>query len=386
MLLTGSNTMLLNSFVVALHQEFDIKDLGFLHYFLVTCTTNGLLLSQSTYALDIIKRAQMEGRKPMNTQISPKYKHLDDVTPFHDPTHYHSLVGALQYLTFTRPDLSFSVNFVLQFMHSPMQGHYQLVNRIIRYVHGTITFGLHMCKQSTLNLYGFSDFDWADIVVRNLMGHTQKRIDRFKDTRRSTSGFCKFLGSNIISWSAKKQASISRSSSEAEYKSMANATVELLWLSYLLHDLGILQNRPPLLLSDNQSALHMVANPVFHARGKHIEIDYHFVRENVQQGQLRTRHLPSKLQMADIFTKPLDKPTYEFIRHKLSLIPQHNLRKGVKNTEIVESPPCKESPAKNKIVQSPPCKERSAENEIINKTTQIKEITRQNANQLICVK
>lgn len=122
-----------------------MKDLGFLHYFLgvqITRTPNGLLLSRSHYALDIVQRAEMEGCKLMNTPISPKDKMKTVTDPFHDPTHYRSIVGALQYLTFTWPNLSFSVNSVSQFMHSPTQGHYQLFKLILRYVHGTITLGL----------------------------------------------------------------------------------------------------------------------------------------------------------------------------------------------------------------------------------------------------
>ena len=141
---------------------------------------------------------------------------------------------------------------------------------------------------------GFSNADWASCSI----------------SRRSTTGFCTFLGSNCISWSAKKQSTVSRSSAEAEYRSMSSIVVELTWLSFLLRDLGIALLRPPILHCDNLSALHMTVNPVFHGRTKHIELDYHYVHEKVALGSLETRFVPSNHQLVDIFTKPLSKVAF----------------------------------------------------------------------------
>ena len=164
---------------------------------------------------------------------------------------------------------------------------------------------MHILASNTLDLYAFSDVDWAGC-------HT---------SRRSTTGFCTFLGGNCISWSAKKQSTVARSSAEAEYYSMASTAEEITWLSFLLHDLGIPLSRPPILHCDNLSALHMTINPVFHGRTKHIELDYHFVHEKVAFGSLETRFVSSTSQLADIFTKPLPKASFLHLRTKLGLCP-----------------------------------------------------------------
>lgn len=130
----------------------------------------------------------MHDSKPINTPMCTKTKPDPDSPLHHDSYLYRSLVGALQYLTLTRPNLSYSVNFVSEFMHAPTEAHFSLVRRILRYVKGTIHLGLHIQAPSSLDLYGFSDADWAGCPL----------------TRRSTAGYCTFLGSNIISWCAKK--------------------------------------------------------------------------------------------------------------------------------------------------------------------------------------
>ena len=156
-------------------------------------------------------------------------------------------------------------------------GDMKAVKRILRYLKGTLHYGLKFITQSTLSLYGFCDADWAG----------------FPSTRRSTTGYCIYLGANCISWSSKKQPTVSRSSSEAEYRALASATAEIIWITFLLRDIGIKLDTAPQLFCDNKSALHMTINPVFHARSKHIEIDYHFVREKVALGALITRYVPS---------------------------------------------------------------------------------------------
>ncbi|KAF5463871.1 hypothetical protein F2P56_013999 [Juglans regia] len=163
-ILTGSSDKLIDQFIAVLHTEFAMKDLGALHYFLgveVSYVSDGLVLHQSKYAIDLLDRALMRDCKPTHTPMTQKFKTVMDSTALSDPHTYRSLVGALQYLTLTRPDISSSVNYVSQFMHAPTQDHFTMVRRILRYVKGTAHHGLHIQNSSTLDLYAFSDADWA---------------------------------------------------------------------------------------------------------------------------------------------------------------------------------------------------------------------------------
>lgn len=292
-----------------LRDDFALKDLGSLHYFLgieVSSCGDGLLLTQTKYAQELIQKAGLQDCKPMPTPLSISDKLvagqgelLDSATA----TRYRSLVGGLQYLTLTRPDLAFAVNKVCQYLHAPTSAHYTAVKRILRYVSGSLGYGLKLVRSCSNIISAFSDADWAGC----------------SDDRRSTGGFAVFLGSNLISWSARKQATVSRSSTEAEYKALANATAEVIWIQSLLTELGISRPKAPILWCDNIGATYLSSNPVFHARTKHIEVDYHFVRERVAQKLLDIRIISSNDQVADGFTKPRVVNRLLEFRHNLNL-------------------------------------------------------------------
>ncbi|GJY79652.1 ribonuclease H-like domain-containing protein [Tanacetum coccineum] len=304
--LTASSEGLLQRIIGSLHQEFAMTDLGPLNYFLgisVTRDSSGLFLSQKKYAIEILEKAHMVSCNPSRTPVDTESKLGVDGDPVSDPTLYRSLAGSLQYLTFTRPDISYAVQQVCLHMHDPREPHLSALKRILRYVQGTLNYGLQLFSSSTTDLVAYSDADWAGCPT----------------TRRSTSGYCVFLGNNLLSWSAKRQPTLSRSSAEAEYRGVANAVAETCWLRNLLRELHTPLSSATLVYCDNVSAVYLSSNPVQHQRTKHIEIDIHFVRDLVAAGQVRVLHVPSRYQFADIFTKGLPSALFEEFRTSLSV-------------------------------------------------------------------
>ena len=313
-LVTGPNPQACKDTISQLSNLFPIKDLGPLHYFLgieVKRSSSGIFISQTKYILDLLKKSNMIGAKPCATPLSTSS--LDHESPLlSDPTEYRSLVGGLQYLTWSRPDLSFAVNLVCQFMHQPRESHLQAVKRILRYLKGSLELGLWFPKVSNpLSITAFSDADWAGCHI----------------DRRSTGGFCIFLGSSLISWSAKKQPTVARSSTEAEYRSLANIAADISWICKLLVDVGLQLPCPPKIWCDNISAISLAKNPIFHARTKHVEIDYHYIREKVLSKAVSVHFISTQAQIANICTKSLSKTRFHLLRDKLSLhTPQFSLR------------------------------------------------------------
>ncbi|GJT89508.1 ribonuclease H-like domain-containing protein [Tanacetum coccineum] len=188
-------------------------------------------------------------------------------------------------------------------MHDPREPHFSALKRILRYVRGTFDYGLQLFSSSTTSLVAYSDVDWAGCPT----------------TRRSTSGYCVFLGNNLLSWSAKRQPTLSRSSAEAEYRGVANVVAKTCWLRNLLRELHTPLSSATLVYCDNVSAVYLSSNPVQHQRTKNIEIDIHFVRDLVAAGQVRVLHVPSRYQYADIFIKELPSALFEKFRTSLSI-------------------------------------------------------------------
>ena len=222
-IVVSSSQSATDALLKGLEADFALKDLGNLHYFLgieVQRTDDGLTMRQERYATNLLQRVGMTNCKSVTSPLSVLEKLSitsgEQLGPL-DSTWYRSVVGALQYLTLTRPDISLSVNKVCQFLHDPTTTHWSAVKRILRYVHGTRNVGLKISKNSSMLVSAFSDADWAGCP----------------DDRRSTGGFAVFLGKNLISWSARKQATVSRSSTE-EYKSLANATAKVMWVKKCL--------------------------------------------------------------------------------------------------------------------------------------------------------
>ncbi|KAL8116424.1 hypothetical protein AgCh_022791 [Apium graveolens] len=260
-ILTTSSHAFRRSIMASLISEFVMKDLGPLNYFLgivVTRHKDDLFLSQRKYAEKIVERAGMTSCKPSATPVDTKSKiSATSGTPVADPTHYRRLAGALQYLTITRPNISYAVQQICLHMHDPRTYHTSALKRIICYVQGTLDQGLHLYPSSVSSLVSYTDADWGVCL----------------DTRRSTSGYCVFLGDNLLSWSSKRQPTLSLSSAEAEYRGVAKVVSESCWLRNLLLELHCPIPKATLVYCDNVSAIYLSGNPVQHqmvARGQFV--------------------------------------------------------------------------------------------------------------------
>ncbi|KAM7472186.1 hypothetical protein LguiA_010369 [Lonicera macranthoides] len=315
-ILSGSSESAIQSVKDALQQQFDMKDLGKLHYFLgseINYTPLGLLINQQKYAKEVIHKHGMEDCNSAITPCQSGLKLLKEGVLLSDTevSNFRSLVGCLQYLTFTRPDIAFAVNSVCQFMHQPTDQHYNAAKRILRYIQGTLDYGLlytpNPTKSLTVSLKTYTDADWAGDP----------------NDRRSTTGFVLMINGLPISWCSKKQKSVSRSSTEAEYRSMADTTSEIQWLQSLLSDMHIQLSTVPSLHCDNIFAMALATNPIHNSRLKHIEADIHFTRERVKAGALLLQFVPSSQQLADIFTKGLCSPQHNYLCSSLMLVTKH---------------------------------------------------------------
>ncbi|CAA0820188.1 cysteine-rich RLK (RECEPTOR-like protein kinase) 8 [Striga hermonthica] len=306
-LLTGSSITLIDQFKLFLDQEFSIKDMGLAKYFLgveLHSSTEGTLLCQHKYVLDLLGDMHMLDCSPAATPLPHGMKlQVVDGDLLLQPDLYRRLIGRLLYLNLTRPDITYATQQLSQFVTAPCSSHWKAAMHVLRYLRGTPSLGLFYPATSSFNLEAYSDADWAAC----------------KDTRRSITGYCMTLGGCLISWKSKKQQTISKSSAEAEYRALSSTVSELLWISYIAKDLLIPISLPIPLWCDNKAALHITANPVFHERTKHLEIDCHLVRNKFKDGFVRPCYVSSKLQLADIFTKVLTGGQFHLLASKLGL-------------------------------------------------------------------
>ncbi|XP_071718669.1 uncharacterized mitochondrial protein AtMg00810-like [Rutidosis leptorrhynchoides] len=317
LLITGNSSAHIQALKDQLKATFHMKDLGSLSYFLgleVSKTDQGVFISQQKYTLDMLKEAGVLHHKPYKLPLDQNVKLSADIgTPLPDPEVYRRLIGKLIYLTITRPDICYSVQLLSQFMQNPTSVHLQAVKHVLRYLLLAPSQGILLAKNSAVQLKAFCDSDWASCPM----------------SRRSTTGYCILLGSSPISWKSKKQAVVSRSSAEAEYRAMTLTCCEVTWLVSLLKDLGLKDLGPVDLFCDNQAAIHIAANPVFHARTKYIEVDCHYVRDQVKSGAVKTQYVNTKSQLADVFTKIVSVDQHNTLLNKLGVsVPSHSQFEG----------------------------------------------------------
>jgi hypothetical protein len=305
----GDHTSKMAAMAQELMGAYDMTDMGTLGHSLgmeFHFPSYGAVVTQRGFATQILADFGMSHCNPVATpMIQNLHLQVDMGAPPADVKEFQRKVGKLHFLTQTRNDIAPAVGLVSRFNHAPQKPHMDAVNHILRYVRGTLDFGLCFQRGEDSVLSGYVDADWAG--------------DR--DDRKSTTGYVFMLGSTPITWRSQKQACVACSSTEAEYVALSSAAREGMWLRGLLKELQILDDKTTTTLyCDNQSAIRLSENPVLHQRTKHIDIKHHYIRECVGGGHLKISHVPSADNIADIFTKPLGRTQFEHLRHRLGLV------------------------------------------------------------------
>ncbi|GAU38708.1 hypothetical protein TSUD_396360 [Trifolium subterraneum] len=302
LLITGSNEEYIADFKKQMMREFEMTDIGHLSYFLgiefARCA-RGLMMHQKRYASEILKRFDMVNCNLAITPAEPrlqlsKCEEEDSV----DPTKFRSLIGSLRYLCNTRPDLVYSVGIVSRFMDKPRVSHLVVVKRILRYVKGTMDCGIVFSASDVgknCKLVGYTDASWCGDV----------------EDRKSTAGYMFLIGDAPISWCSKKEQVVALSSCEAEYITASMCATQAIWLKNLIEEIAGKGMDSVTLKIDNISAINLAKNPISHGRSKHIEMRYHYLREQVNNDLLKLEHCRSEVQLADILTKSVQNEVFK---------------------------------------------------------------------------
>ncbi|GJV18558.1 retrovirus-related pol polyprotein from transposon TNT 1-94 [Tanacetum coccineum] len=286
--------------------HFKMSMMGKISFFLglqISQSPIGIFINQSKYALESLKKYGLESSDPVDTPMVEKSK-LDEDTQGKpvDPTHYRGMIGTFMYLTANRPDLTFAVCMCARYQAKPTKKHLHAIKRIFKYLRGIVNRGLWYPKDSSITLTTYTYGDHAG----------------FQDTRRSTSRCMKLLGDRLVSWSSKRQKSDVISSTKAEYIAMSGCYAQILWMRSHLTDYGLGFNKI-LMYRDNKSAIALCCNNVQHSRSKHIDIRFHFIKEQVENGVVELYFVNTEYQLADIFTKALCRERIEFLINKLGM-------------------------------------------------------------------
>jgi len=304
---TGSSNELMTEFKDSMMKEFSMTDLGKMKFFLgveVIQDDKGIFISQQKYAEETLKKYGMEGCNAVRIPIVPGQRLTKKgAGEAADSTNFKQLVGSLRYLTATRPDLIYSVNLVSRYMENPSEQHMRAAKRILRYVQGTVGYGIRYKQRGGQDLVGFVDSDYAGDV----------------DDRKSTSGYVFLLGGGAVSWASKKQPIVTLSTTEAEYVAAAYGACQAVWMRNVLRELGSSQQEGTLLYCDNSSTIKLSKNPVLHGRSKHIDVRFHFLRELVNEGVIKLVYCSTHSQLSDIMTKAIKFETFDKLREGIGM-------------------------------------------------------------------
>ncbi|GKB57516.1 hypothetical protein Tco_0913702 [Tanacetum coccineum] len=280
--------------------------MGKMSFFLglqISQSPRGIFINQSKYAFEIVKKYGLNTTDSVDTPMIETKKLDEDLQgkPA-DATLYRGMIRSLMYLTASRPDLNYDVCLCARYQAKPTENHLQAEKRIFRYLNGTINMGLWYSKDTDMSLTAYANADHVGC----------------QDTRRSTSRSAQFLGDKLVSWSSKKQKSTAISSTKAKYIALSGCCSQILWMRSQLTDYGFQFNKIPL-YCDNKSAIALCCNNVQHSRLKHIDICYHFIKDQVENGIVKLYFVWTEYQLADIFTKPLPRERFNFLIDKLGM-------------------------------------------------------------------
>ena len=306
---TGTNRKMIKEFKDNMSSKFDMSDLGKLTYYLdieVCQYENGISLVQRSYASKILEEDGMDKCNPVQTPMElglklSKAEHEKEI----DATRFRRNIGCLRYLLHTRPDLSYSVGVLSRFMQSPRESHGAAMKQVLRYLRGSISYGL--------------TFERSSLKVPKLIGYRDSSYESDPDDGKSTTGHIFYLGESPITWSSQKQDTVALSSCEAEFMAGTEAARQAIWLQDLLSEIMDQPSERVTILIDNQSAIALTRNLVFHGRSKHIHKRYHFIRECVENGQIAVEHVPGEKQKADILTKALGRIKFKEMREFIGM-------------------------------------------------------------------
>jgi hypothetical protein len=307
LIFTGNDECLFREFKQSMMNEFEMTDLGEMKYFLgieVTQSAGGIFICQKKYAQEVLERFKMGDCNPVKIPIVPGTKLARDVEGMKiDSTYYKQMVGSLMYMTATRPDLMYAVSLISRFMESPTELHHQAIKKIMRYLKGTVNYGLFYKKSERNELVGFSVSDYAGDL----------------DDRKSTSGYVFLLSGAAVSWSSKKQLVVTLSTTEVEFIAAASCACQGIWLRRILDEVKYTQQGPTMLFCDNNSTIKLSKNSVLHGRSKHIDVRFHFLRDLTKEGVVELCYCKSDEQIADILTKPLKADSFMKLRALLGM-------------------------------------------------------------------